>query len=160
MPGKAARILSWLCFVIHCLVTKRHMKGEHNLHRGDKYFWLDVVPLCAPLSIYILNDLNDPSLIVWDVRVLKLEPMPSCWSNLLSLFVFHYFHFIFLSWVGCVGLGSSDWCSVWILFRLIFDDEADNKEVKTFDNWKISIRNPDKFQYCIQKSILQVLFSP
>ena len=38
MLGKAARILSCLCLVIHGLVTKRHMKEEHNLHRGDKYF--------------------------------------------------------------------------------------------------------------------------
>ena len=40
MHGKAGRILSQICDVIHGVVTKRHMKSEHNLHRSEKYFCL------------------------------------------------------------------------------------------------------------------------
>ena len=41
--------------------------------------------------------------LVW--RVLRAEPMLSCWPNLLFLFVSYNFLFFFLPWVGCVGLG-------------------------------------------------------
>ena len=51
-------------------------------------------------------------LMVWDWRVLRAGPMPSCLPNLLFLLVSYYFLLFFLPWVGCVGLGSSDWYSV------------------------------------------------
>ena len=47
-------------------------------------------------------------LVVWDWLVLTAEPMLSCWSNLLLLFVSYYFLLSFLPWVGCVGLRASD----------------------------------------------------
>ena len=47
-------------------------------------------------------------LMVWDWRVLRAEPMLSCWPNLLFLFVSNYFLFFFLPWVDCVGSWSPD----------------------------------------------------
>ena len=48
---------------------------------------------------------------MWDLRVLRVEPMLSCWPNLLFLFV-SYFLILFLPWFGFVGLRFSDWqCS-------------------------------------------------
>ena len=42
MFGKAARIRSIICDVILCLVTKRHLDREHNLHKSEKYFWMGI----------------------------------------------------------------------------------------------------------------------
>ena len=38
MLGKEARILFRICDLILGLVTKRHKKSKHNLHRSEKYF--------------------------------------------------------------------------------------------------------------------------
>ena len=46
--------------------------------------------------------------MVWEGRALRAEPIPSCWPNLLFLFVFHNFLFFFLPRIGCVGLGYSE----------------------------------------------------
>ena len=47
-------------------------------------------------------------LMMWDWRVLREEPMPSCWPNLTSIFVSSYCLSFFLPRVGCAWLGSSD----------------------------------------------------
>ena len=60
----------------------------------------------ALLPVSLSNDLNDH---VFDgmglACLIRAEPTPSCWPNLLFHRVFHYFVFYFLSWVGCVGRG-------------------------------------------------------
>ena len=47
-------------------------------------------------------------LMVWDWLVLRAEPMLSYWPNLF-FFASYCFIFFSLTWVGCVGLSSSDW---------------------------------------------------
>ena len=66
-----------------------------------------VEPLCPSQCLFetILAALY---LMMWDWRILRAEPMLSCWPNLLFIFVSNYF-FFFLPWVGCVWLGSSDY---------------------------------------------------
>ena len=46
-------------------------------------------------------------LMMWDWLVSRKQPMLFCWHDLLFLFCL-LFIFFFLTWVGYVGLGSSD----------------------------------------------------
>ena len=71
------------------------------LLRGTRLFLLavellsKVEPLCPSRCLFgtIMVTL---CLMVWDLRVLRAEPMLSCWPNLLFLFVSYYFLFLFL----------------------------------------------------------------
>ena len=63
----------------------------------------------GPLSVSPWNDLNDPLVDVEGLEGYTSRSfMPSCWSNLLFLFVSYYVIFFFLPRVGCAGLGSSN----------------------------------------------------
>ena len=64
-------------------------------------------PLC-PSQYYYETILMTLYSTVFDWRVLRAEPMPSCWPNLLFLFASYLILFFFLPRVGCVGLEPSD----------------------------------------------------
>ena len=62
----------------------------------------------VPLTVSLWNDFGDPLFAVVRLAGFRAEPMLSCCSNLLFLFVSYYFLFIFLPWADCERLGSSD----------------------------------------------------
>ena len=62
-----------------------------------------VEPLC-PSQCHFGTILVTLYLMVWDRRVLRTQPMLSCWPNLLFLFVSYYFLFFFLPSVGSTWL--------------------------------------------------------
>ena len=68
-----------------------------------------IEPLCP--SQYLFGTiLVTQYLMVWDWRLLRAEPMLSCWPNLLFLFVsynffFFFFHgFVVYGWEVCMSL--------------------------------------------------------
>ena len=50
---KAATILSRICVVILGLVTKRHMKSKHNIHRNENISGWDISPLVILLALQL-----------------------------------------------------------------------------------------------------------
>ena len=70
--------------------------------------------------------------MVWDWLVLRAKSMPSCWPNLLFLFVLHYFLFLCGVLGVCVEFGSlaglieRSHCLTALHWRLFFDNNNDN----------------------------------
>ena len=71
---KAARIRSRICDVILGLVTKCHMKREHNLLRSKKYFHLfrpiflvQFVLSCITLTMYLNPNFMNCELFLKDL---------------------------------------------------------------------------------------------
>ena len=63
----------------------------------------------VPHSASLWNDLDDQSCsMVWDRRVLRAEPMFSCCSHQLLLFVLHCFFFTFFQWLVTLFCGGWD----------------------------------------------------
>ena len=61
---------------------------------------LSIAEVLCPARCLLGTILVTMCLMVW--RVLRAEPMLSCWHDLLFLFCLYCFIFFFIKWVGCV----------------------------------------------------------
>ena len=79
--------------------------GALVAHIGTRSSLLSITePLC-PSRCFFGTILVTLYMLVWNWRVSRAEPMPSCWHDLLFLWCLLLFYFLLL-WVGCVWLGS------------------------------------------------------
>ena len=112
MLGKAVRILSRICDVILGLVTKRHMKSEHNIHRSEKYFWRALVSaLIAALSILnCISASNSSSASYWE-RCYRSQ-LWLCRSKdyLLTILCLLFSMLLLLHWENCLHFVYSPRC--------------------------------------------------